>query len=200
MQAIKRLTRADKIAAAEVLAAAFRDYPVMRYVLKDAGDSYDNHLKALCGFFCEKRLIQEGPLLGIKEGADLVAAAGITAPDGQRWPPGLRKEYDKLAEIIGGAAIERNDGFEQVLIPLVPREPHYYLGIIGVRPEHQKKGYAGQLLERLHEMSSANPLSTGVCLSTEEQVNLSLYQHFGYEIVGEADLGRFKSWCMFRAD
>ena len=64
---VERLNRADKEEAVCVLASAFYEYPVMRYVLKSAGEKYESDLKALMGFFCESRLTRNFPLLGISD-------------------------------------------------------------------------------------------------------------------------------------
>lgn len=51
-QRIERLSRVDKGDAVKVLACAFDEYPVMRYVLKDASGDYETRLRALMiGFF-----------------------------------------------------------------------------------------------------------------------------------------------------
>ena len=97
---IKRLTRQDKTQAVELLAAAFWDYPVMRYVLQDSGDDYLKHLKALVGFFCETRLTRGWPLLGILEKGKLVAVAGINEPLNLQWPAELHYEFNQLRTII----------------------------------------------------------------------------------------------------
>jgi len=52
----------------EALCDAFRDYPVMRYVLKDAGDHYLTHLPYLVGYFTASRFARGWPVLGVERG------------------------------------------------------------------------------------------------------------------------------------
>jgi len=56
-------------------------------------------------------------------------------------------------------------------------------------------------LETVHELSRTDPRSVGVTLTTEVPANVSLYQHFGYEIVGQASVAPgLTTWGFFRAD
>jgi ribosomal protein S18 acetylase RimI-like enzyme len=197
-QSVGRLARADKADAVEVLASAFQEYPVMQYVLKDAGNSYEEHLRALIGFFVESRLSRDWPLLGIRMNRQLVAVAAANSPGKKPRPPELQEVYVRMTGMIGREAIERLKAFERASSSFVPDKPFYYLGMIGVRPEWQGKRLARTLIDHLHGMSEADPVSTGVCLSTEDPANVPLYEHLGYRVLGEADVGEIHTWGMFR--
>ncbi len=197
---IARLTRGDKADAVEVLAAAFRDYPVMRFVLKDAGPAYDDRLRALIGFFCDLRFTRDFPVLGLRDGGELVAVAGINEPEPGPWPPALRAAWAATGEAIGAAALDRLERFEEASAGLEPSAPHYYLGIIGVRPSLQGRGFARRLIDELVGLSQSHPRSTGIALTTEQQGNVPIYRRFGFEVVGEADVDELHTWVMFRAD
>ena len=93
---VEKLNRSDKEEAVRVLASAFYDYPVMRYVLKSTGEKYESDLKALMGFFCESRLTREFPLLGIRNDSNLVAAAGINEPEYKPRSPELNNIFSDL--------------------------------------------------------------------------------------------------------
>lgn len=193
---IQRLSRADKPEIVAVLAAAFHDYPVMRFVVRTAGDEYEEHLKALVGFYCEVRLLRDWPVLGIREGGSLIAVAMINEP--VREPLPLPAEpLAQLRSILGEEAYQRLAWYERHSSEVEPGDPHYFLGMIGVPPVHRGKGYAGELLNRVKEMSAANTASAGVCLSTEDPRNVILYERFGYRVIAEADIGDMHSWCMF---
>ena len=60
---VERLGPYSRNEAVEVLCEAFRDYPVFRYALKDAGESYSRDLDALIGHFTDARLMQGYPVL-----------------------------------------------------------------------------------------------------------------------------------------
>jgi GNAT superfamily N-acetyltransferase len=194
---VEYLTYKDKNQAVDVLASAFAEYPVMRYVLRD-GALYDLHLKELVGFFCETRLTRRWPLWGVRSEGELVAVAGINEPIHVTWPPQLHQVYENLKATIGTAAVERLESYENESSGHEPEAPHYFLGIIGVSPAYQGKGYARILIDRLQRLSESDPISTGVCLSTENARNLPIYKHLGFEVIAEAQVGELHTWCMFR--
>ncbi len=60
---------------------------------------------------------------------------------------------------------------------------HWYLTLLAVDPQYQGKGYASKLL---HEMLSYIGEEGLPCyLETDGEKNVSMYQHFGFEIVEE---------------
>lgn len=195
---VEKLNRSDKEEAVKVLASAFYEYPVMRYVLKSEGAKYEVDLKALIGFICETRLTRNFPLLGIKVNDELVAAAGINEPEKIPIPPDLKIVYSNLRITIGEAAITRLESYERKSNPKSLDVSHYFLGIIGVKPAHQGKGYARRIIEEVQLMSEAHSLSKGVCLCTEHPSNVPLYEHLGYKVISEADVGEIHTWAMFR--
>lgn len=194
---VERLNRSDKEDAVSVLVSAFHEYPVMRYILKSDGEKYDSDLKALMEFFCESRLTREFPLLGIRDSDELVAAAAISEPEFKPRSPELNKVYSDLTMTIGEEAIARYESYEKKANPGLD-VPHYFLGIIGVVQAHQGKGYAKNIIEEVQRMSEAHPKSKGVCLCTEDSPNVPLYEHIGYKVISEADVGEIHTWAMFR--
>ena len=78
---------------------------------------------------------------------------------------------------------------------------HIHLNMIGVRQAAQGRGWARDLLEATHAMSLEDAASRGVSLTTEVEENVSLYEHFGYQVVGQGEVdGVFTTWTMFRED
>jgi len=193
---IQKLSRNDKPELVSVLMAAFYEYPVMRFVLRTKGEEYENHLQALINFYSELRFLRNWPAMGIRAEDKLVAAALVNKPVKQPLP--LPQEpLSLLRSIIGDAALARLESYEQKTGEVEPQKPHHLLGMIGVLPEYQGKGYAAALLNAVKEMSLADPTSSGVCLSTEHTGNVVLYEHFGYQVISEVDIEELHSWCMF---
>lgn len=195
---VEKLNRPDKEEAVYVLASAFHDYPVMRYVLRSLSKKYNRDLKALVGFFCESRLTRNFPLLGIRVNRELVAVAGINEPEFKARSSALIKVYSDLANIIGEEAIERLESYERKSNPINLHVPHYFLGIIGVKQAHQGKGHAKKIIEEVQHLSENHPTSKGVCLCTESSPNVPLYEHFGYKVISETDVEDIHTWAMFR--
>jgi GNAT superfamily N-acetyltransferase len=194
--------RFDDVVA--VFCAAFHDYPVMRYVLKDAGEDYDGQLTELIGYFTDSRFSRDWPVLGVSDRNELVAAANINPPQTtfQATPPpdSLQRRLHRLRTSLGDAAIERFQAHEAACEPFEPKEQHYYLGMLGVSPAHQGYGYARLLLDAVHRMSVEDQESHGVVLTTETPNNLPFYEHFGYQVLGLARVEELKTWTLFRPD
>jgi ribosomal protein S18 acetylase RimI-like enzyme len=193
---IQRLSRNDKAEVSTVLCSAFHNYPVLRFVLHTTGDEYEKHLKALVNFNIEARFLKDSPVLGIRKNGVLIAAALLDEPSLEPVQP-AQKELEKLRIIIGDEAYQRNFQYETESSRYEPESPHHFLGMIGVLPEHQGKGYARDLLNEVREISFAHPTSSGVCLSTEDSENVRFYQRFGYRVIAEMDIRELHSWCMF---
>lgn len=188
-------------AAVAALCDAFRDYPVMRYVIGDAGARYDEHLRRLVGYFTLARFSRAYPVLGIEaDDGRIVAVANINPPQAVPRPPELERAYEVLRAALGDAAIARYQAFVTVCEPFEPSEPHFHLGMIGVVASEQGRGHARRLLDALHAMSRDDSGSSGVSLTTETPANLPFYEHFGYRVRGHGTTpdGGLTSWTLFR--
>jgi len=195
---VTRLTEARLGEAADVFAAAFRDYPVMRFVLGPEGADDAGRLRALVTYFTERRFLRGHLVLGVRREGALVAAANVDPPARGPVTDALRERTTALRALVGDAAMERLDLFATSADPYEPAGPHWHLGMIGVRPEWQGHGLGRILLEHVHALSAADPTSLGVTLTTERPGNVELYRHFGYEVLGRATLPGLESWVMVR--
>lgn len=186
---------------ADVLCDAFRDYPVMRWVLGDAPD-YPGRLRVLIGFFVAARVHRGEPMYGIEgERGRLAGAAILSWPLAGPAPESLEAAREAAWATLGEAERARYEAFGAAAGPLVPEMPHWHLNMIGVRRAAAAQGLGRQLLEVVHRHSREDPRSTGVSLSTELETNVGLYRHFGYRILGRAPVGgAFDTWALFRED
>lgn len=191
-RSIEEVGRDRKTDAVRVLAAAFHDYPVMRFVLKDAADEYDRRLDALIGYFCERRLTQGWPLLGCFVDGRLVAVAGLNDPRPFVENDAHTRAWSGLRTDIGDAAIERLVWYERESDGDAPSEPHHFLGIIGVLPAHQGEGHARALIEHIKARARGDASSIGVCLSTETADNVPFYEHLGFRARAVRDIAELR--------
>jgi len=188
--------------AAEVTAVfcdAFHDYPVMRFVVGPHHADYDERLARLIELFVQRRVRQGAPVLGIEDGGRLVAAATMTPPDEPPFPADVRALADDVWRDLGDDARSRHDLYSGTARSLPPAGRHHHLNMIGVRASHAGRGFARPLLEAVEAIARQDPASTGVSLTTEIPKNLTLYQHFGYEIVAQARVSpELETWGLFR--
>ena len=192
------VTRERLDEAAHVLARAFEDYPLMRYIFEDSGDEYFHHVRDVMRFTCDARLALGYSLKGVEEDGRIVAVACINHPEEKEWPAALEQSLNKVMDSVGEQAAARLGQFGELVGAHHPQQPHFYLVAIGVEPTSQGKGYGRALLNAVHEMSEAHPVSAGVGLDTETAVNVPLYEHFGYEITGQGKLAEIDVWFFFR--
>jgi GNAT superfamily N-acetyltransferase len=184
---------------ASVLAEAFADYPVMRYVLGGDGD-YGKRLETLVTFFTLARVHRDETLLGVEVDGRLRAAALVSDPR-RESPPSLESVREETWAELGEEARERYEAFGAATAGFDPEAPHIHLNMIGVLQSGRGLGLGRSLLEHVHAMSLADPESEGVSLTTEDPGNLPLYEHFGYEIIGHARVSpKLETWGFFRRD
>jgi GNAT superfamily N-acetyltransferase len=197
MPALERLTadRADDIVA--VFCDAFHDYPVMRFVV-GRSDDYDERLRHLINFFVKRRVQQSGPLFGLVENGQLLAAATMTLPNEPIMPPGSEALRTETWRRLGEGARDRYDTYATATKALAIAAPHHHLNMIGVRAAQKGQKLARPLLEAVRAQAVEDSNSSGVSLTTETPANLALYQHFGYEIQGQVHVSPgLQSWGLF---
>ena len=201
LQTVFRLGERDVAEVVDVLCEAFADYPVMRFVLGADVADYERRLEALIHFFVEARVLRGEVMLGIGQRGRFDGAALVSRPSGPPSPPELSELRERLWADLGSPARARYDSFTAACAPFEVGTPHIHLQMIGVRRAAKGQGIGRRLIEHVHLMSREDPDSQGVTLTTEDQANVPLCQHFGYEIVGHATVGwGLQTWGFFRAD
>jgi ribosomal protein S18 acetylase RimI-like enzyme len=185
--------------AVDVHCDAFYDYPAMRFIIGNAAEDYSWRLGQLIGFFTRVRFLRGDLVLAAKTSEGLIGVANVVRPDTQA-PEAVEVYRDALWANLGESSRRRYDAFGEATEPFVVPEPHYHLSMLGVRKDHAGQGVGRLLLDAVHAISRSDAESCGVSLTTETRSNVALYEHVGYKIVGEVDLGELISWSMFRPD
>ncbi len=183
----------------DVLCDAFADYPVMRYVVGGQPD-YAERLRTLVGLFVILRVARNDLLLGLADDdGQLVAAAVVNLPGVRAIAPWFEEQRTAAWAALGRDAEARYQAYGAATRPFDPPLPHHHLGLIGVRRSRHGTGLGRTLLDRVHDLSSADPGSAGVSLTTELARNVSLYEHFGYRVTGHARVApELETWGFFR--
>jgi ribosomal protein S18 acetylase RimI-like enzyme len=185
-------------AAVEVLALAFDNDPLMKYVFSGA-EAYGRGLREVFRFVCEARFDLDWPILGTYTDNHLCGVACLSPPEDKTWPPSLGRKYDRLQASVGYEAFNRLGRFSRLSRKHAPAYPHFYLAAIGIRPEFQGRGLGRVLLNGVAEMSASHPDSDGVFLETAQPGNVALYERFGYRVIARDKLDdAVDFWYMFR--
>jgi len=190
--------RLDK--AVEVLALAFEHDPAIQYLFSSVNQpgAFRYQLRELYHYVCMVRFELQLPLLGCVVDNQLVGVACVAELVAKPMTDHLIKMYERLKSVFGPETTSRLEAYAQLTDQFRPKQPHFYLRVIGVHPEAQGKGYGRILLEAVHELSEAHPTSTGVALDTENADNVPFYQHCGYALIAKTKLEQLAIWCMFR--
>lgn len=197
---VQSLSAGDRDDVVSVLSDAFRDYPVMRFVLGSQRD-YAARLERLMTFFVMARVLRRETVLGVRTPSGLQAAALISYPGGGPSPPELDRLREETWASLGDAARSRYEAFGAVTARFTVESDHIHLNVIGVRSSAQGQGVGRAVLAAVHDLSASRPSSTGVTLTTELESNVALYERFGYEVIGSAPVASaFTTWAMFRRD
>ena len=193
-----RLQREQEDEAVAVLAAAFQHDPVMNYIFEDITTGDDPRLQELFRFSCRVRFDLGWPLMGVESDGALLAVAGIDEPGAADWPQSLADSYQSFQRVAGPDSVKRLETYAARPDQHRPKGPHCFLGLVGVDPKAQGRGYARLLLDWLHDASASHPTSVGVALCTDSDVNVSIYEHFGYELLGRDVLSGQTISTMYR--
>ena len=106
-------------------------------------------------------------------------------------PPDVEPDEEALTDVMeqGVQSELQTDAFavlEQVGASH-PTMAHWYLPAIGVEPMMQRKGYGSLLMDR--GISVCDDQNVAAYLESTNPENIPLYERFGFEVVGEIQVG-----------
>jgi ribosomal protein S18 acetylase RimI-like enzyme len=135
----------------------------------------------------------------------LVAVQGdrvVGAVNAAPWPLCQLSAKDKVRMApamvrVMGTALPRAMKVASVWAKHDPGEPHWHIGPIGVDPELQGQGIGKSLLGAL--LSMVDEDDRAAYLETDVDRNVSLYEMFGFRVVGHEDILGVNNRFMTRA-
>jgi GNAT superfamily N-acetyltransferase len=106
-------------------------------------------------------------------------------------PPGAGSDEESLMRLFNENTDENIKEDMQVIFEQMekfhPTEPHWYLPMIGVDPAHQGAGVGSALMtEALKAVDSDGTIAY---LESSNPRNITLYQRYGFEVIGEIQSG-----------
>jgi GNAT superfamily N-acetyltransferase len=189
---VRRADKADLDGVCRALARAFHDDPVMEWMFPDAARRVAQNDR----FF---RLRVSG-LIKQEETytTDDHAGAAVWAQPG-RWEMG---PLEGLAFVLRLMPMTRSRspllarGW-QTVDAVHPREPHWYLAILGTEPEAQGKGVGSALLEPVLDDCDRNEVPA--YLESSKERNVAFYARHGFRVTEELVLPEGpRIWAMWR--
>ncbi len=174
--------------AARVLSRAFQDSPIFTHLLPDPVER-KNKLHYLFEIVVRDG-IRYGEVYAASQDLEGVAV----------WIPSERGESMSPWRMIRSGALSllfrfsRDFSSRQVPVTATIDSAHkrhapfrhWFLQAIGVDPAHQGKGYASRLLKPM--LARIDRENMPCYLDTEEEKNVSIYQHFGFKVLEEVEI------------
>jgi ribosomal protein S18 acetylase RimI-like enzyme len=165
----------DRASAIHVLTLAFASDPAVRWMYPEA-QAYLTHFPRFAEAFGGKALEEKTACLA----HDLGGAA--------LWlPPGVHADGDAIGAIVGESADRASlDEIASVFGEMDryhPKEPHWYLAMIGVDPSRQGRGIGSSLLAST--LSRVDSEGMPAYLESSNPANVPLYERHGFEVQGE---------------
>jgi ribosomal protein S18 acetylase RimI-like enzyme len=106
-------------------------------------------------------------------------------------PPGVEPDEKTMVGLIESAVPECNrESVFSVLEQMAtfhPKEPHWYLPLIGTDPSQQGKGYGSALLR--HALTVCDRQKLPAYLEATSPRNVPFYRRHGFEVVGTVQAG-----------
>ncbi|MDE2466089.1 MAG: GNAT family N-acetyltransferase [Alphaproteobacteria bacterium] len=189
---VRAAVTTDSAALSQTLAQAFHDDPMMCHLLSDPATRP----------VVMPRLFRVLFKLSLPYGAcdvtDGYEAASLWRPPGQwhvHWWQYITNGPQLLR--VFGAGVGRVMATMDVVERQHPKEPHWYLQVIGTDPEQQGKGFAGKLMRRRLEVVDAENMPA--YLESSKETNIPIYRNFGFEVTGEIKIADGPTlWPMWR--
>jgi ribosomal protein S18 acetylase RimI-like enzyme len=181
----RALSRRDVRSAADALAAGHADYPAFRYLFPDPG----RRARALRPFFAAtvRDAVPFGHVWAAVDGRR-VDAVGVWLPPGAFPWSAWRKLRATPAFLRVFAADPRAFrtfvGYGANAERAHPSEAHWYLVVLSVRPEAQRRGLGSRLVEPILARADADGLPS--YLETSDPANVAFYRRFGFEVTDRA--------------
>ena len=193
MTEVKDGTTTDLAGIADALVRAFHDDPVMLYLFpKPAGRE-----KKLHAFFVSdaKRALTKGT---VQTTADGPAKGGAIWMAPGEWKLGGVELLGQLPLLLRfGGATPRALALLSKMEKVHPKEPHWYLAVLGTATEHQGKGVGSALLEPILTKCDAEGLPA--YLESSKESNIPFYKRHGFEVTDEVTAKNGPTlWPMWR--
>lgn len=195
---VRRVTRHDVEPVVDALVSAFGGDPLMGFLF---GKDWERqpHVGEFFRILLDVRVALAMPAICAEDDGTILGAAMGYDVSRPAWHATHTEKWARLLAAVDGLE-ERLGEYGALADRFEPSQPHYYLGVIGVRAGRQGGGIGGVLLESFCTLSARDPRSAGVYLETANEASLRFYLKSGFVLRGDGVLGGdTKLWCVFRA-
>ena len=179
MQTVETATAAEEAAVIAILTLAFSSDPATRWTWPDPRaylEAFPCFAKAFGG-----AAFGEGSAHRIgSAGAALWLPPGVS-PDDAAIGALMQRTADPQTAVDGPQIMKQMASYH-------PREPHWYLPLIGIDPAHQGQGLGTALLR--HATATCDRDGVAAYLESSNLRNVPLYERHGFEVLGTIQAGQ----------
>ncbi len=176
--AVQSATAAEEAAVIAILTLAFDNDPATRWTWPEPKaflEAFPRFAKALGG-----AAFGSGTAHRIGFAAAALWLPPGTEPDDAAIAALMQATADAQTAVDGPAIMRQMTGYR-------PREPNWYLPLIGVDPAHQGKGLGGALLKHATDICDRDGVPA--YLESSNPRNVPLYERHGFEVLGKIQAG-----------
>jgi ribosomal protein S18 acetylase RimI-like enzyme len=195
---LRPVKQKDIVPVVEALLSAFWEDPLIGFLFGSDWQK-STHVREFFQILLDVRVTLSMPAFYSEEDGEVVGA--VMGYDASRptWSEDHAVKWSRLMKVAEGLE-SRLDAYGKLAEKFVPSQPHFYLGVIGVRIGRKGSGFGGALLAKFCEASARNSESAGVFLETASEASLRFYLKNGFELRGQGVLGKStRLWCVFKA-
>ncbi|MFB9909315.1 GNAT family N-acetyltransferase [Allokutzneria oryzae] len=179
---VRAAVATDARAMSEVLVRAFDEDPVMNWVFADAEQRRRVYPRMIAALIRHAYLARGGCEVAENDGAILGVA--LWAPPGRAKTPRWRQLLAAPAMLAAAGPVQfvrisrQGAKLDAVLEAAHPKEPHWFLSVLGTEPSAQGTGVGGALLRS--RLSDCGGLPAYLeCIDA----NVPLYERFGFKVI-----------------
>lgn len=196
--AIDRLAPRDERAAVASLSAAFANYEFLVALCPDPARR--RWVTEAFARFLFRLTVRTGVVYATHDRAAIVCAL----PPGREWP----SEWDyvrygalsvawRLRVRSGLWFMRLGSWFDITRERQMGERPHWYIHLIGVRPEAQGRGLSRAVMRPVFDAADRDRVP--IYLETMPEANVAIYRKLGFESVGRSELpGQLPNWELVR--
>lgn len=194
MNAVRDVIASDADPLAAVLARAFADDPVWRWMFPRRPE----RMAAMFALLLHRAHLPNG-VSELAEQDGRIQAGALWDPPG-RWrvPVATQlRQLPGLLRVLGTRTYAVLRGLGE-LERAHPIEPHWYLAILGTDPSAQGRGFGSALLRS--RLSRCDDRRFPAYLESSKETNVPYYERFGFRVTGEIHMpgGGPRLWPMWR--
>ncbi len=182
----------------DVLAAAFRDDPTLRWCFGGDEPGFEERLRGYLEVGHRWHTSIGHPVHGVLEDDTLVGVSYAMLPDVESTPEQVAALRTGLAEACGERWAARFAEYNVRVEVVQPDGRFHGIALVGVLPARQGRGLGARLVEKVTALCDADPRSEGVVLDAGTERNVRFYEALGFSQVAEVAFDGFVERVMLR--